>query len=146
MPKPRDTVKRELFIPEAVLNRRKYESADPFRRKLEKDIEAEEGGPGVYSIDMRSKSFMRFVVSPLIVTVSSQRIGYSLILHGKMTPFLRLWTGRTLLISLILILPLNSRLWKGRKKGSRLKAFMLVTEAWYVVYGFCSYDAKTITD
>ncbi|CAG8715172.1 5499_t:CDS:2, partial [Acaulospora colombiana] len=45
MPKPRDDIKREPFIPEAVLNRRKYDPNDPLRPKLEKDIEAEEGGP-----------------------------------------------------------------------------------------------------
>jgi nucleolar GTP-binding protein len=54
IPKPRDDVKREPFIPEVVLNRRKYDPNDPERRTLEKDIEAQEGGPGVYSIDMRS--------------------------------------------------------------------------------------------
>lgn len=54
MPKPRDDIKREPFIPEAVLNRRKYDPNDPERRKLEKDIETEEGGAGVYNIDLRS--------------------------------------------------------------------------------------------
>lgn len=54
IPKPRDDIKREPFIPEVVLNRRKYDPNDPERRTLEKDIEAQEGGPGVYSIDMRS--------------------------------------------------------------------------------------------
>ncbi|KIM31187.1 hypothetical protein M408DRAFT_255289 [Serendipita vermifera MAFF 305830] len=53
MPKPRDSIKREPFIPEAVLTKRKYDPEDPFRRRLEKDIEAEEGGAGVYNIDMR---------------------------------------------------------------------------------------------
>jgi nucleolar GTP-binding protein len=55
MPKPRDGIKRDPFIPEAVLNRRKYDPNDPLRPKLERDIEAEEGGPGVYSINMRSE-------------------------------------------------------------------------------------------
>ncbi|KAG8835673.1 Nucleolar GTP-binding protein 1 [Serendipita sp. 399] len=53
IPKPRDDIKREPFIPEAVLSKRKYDPNDPFRRKLEKDIEAEEGGAGVYSINLR---------------------------------------------------------------------------------------------
>lgn len=53
MPKPRDDIKREPYIPEAVLNRRKYDPNDPERRKLEKDIEPEQGGAGVYNIDMR---------------------------------------------------------------------------------------------
>ena len=53
-PKPRDDIERAPFIPEAVLQRKKYEKDDPERRRLEKDIEAEEGGAGVYNIDMRS--------------------------------------------------------------------------------------------
>jgi nucleolar GTP-binding protein len=61
MPKPRDNVKREAFIPEAVLTRRKYDPEDPFRRRLEKDVEAEEGGAGVYNINMRSMSSRIFV-------------------------------------------------------------------------------------
>lgn len=53
-PKARDDVVREPFIPEAVKNRKKYDKNDPERRKLEKDLEAEEGGAGVYNIDLRS--------------------------------------------------------------------------------------------
>jgi nucleolar GTP-binding protein len=60
MPKPRDDIKREAFIPEAVLTRRRYDPEDPFRRKLEKDIEAEEGGAGVYNINMRSMVTFKF--------------------------------------------------------------------------------------
>ncbi|KAI0302605.1 GTP binding protein 4 [Russula brevipes] len=52
-PKPRDEVVREPFIPEAVKLRKKYDKNDPDRRKLEKDIELEEGGPGVYNINLK---------------------------------------------------------------------------------------------
>ncbi|KAG6902508.1 hypothetical protein C0995_015700 [Termitomyces sp. Mi166 len=52
-PKARDDVVRAPFIPDAVKDRRKYDKNDPDRRKLAKDIEAENGGPGVYNINMR---------------------------------------------------------------------------------------------
>lgn len=64
MPKPRDDIKREPYIPEAVLNRRKYDPNDPARRKLEREIEAEEGGAGVYSIDLRSKLSLSKLLCP----------------------------------------------------------------------------------
>ena len=53
-PKPRDDVVREPFIPEAVKQRKKYEKNDPDRRKLERDVELEEGGAGVYNINLKS--------------------------------------------------------------------------------------------
>ncbi|KAI0001348.1 P-loop containing nucleoside triphosphate hydrolase protein [Russula compacta] len=52
-PKPRDEVVREPFIPEAVKLRKKYDKSDPDRRTLERDIELEEGGAGVYSINLK---------------------------------------------------------------------------------------------
>lgn len=53
-PKPRDEVVREPFIPEVVRLRKKFDKNDPDRRKLEKDIELEEGGAGVYNINLKS--------------------------------------------------------------------------------------------
>lgn len=53
-PTLRDGVERKPFIPEAVLNRKKYDPEDPERRRLEKDLEAEEGGAGVYVADLKS--------------------------------------------------------------------------------------------
>lgn len=50
-------VVRETFIPDAVKNLQKYDKNDPNRRKLERDIEEENGGAGVYSVDMR-KNYM----------------------------------------------------------------------------------------
>lgn len=60
MPKARDDVVREPFIPDAVKARmaagkKRYDPEDPERPRLEKDIEAEEGGPGVYSFDFKSE-------------------------------------------------------------------------------------------
>lgn len=52
-PKPRDEVERKPFIPEKVIQRKKYDKNDPDRRKLQKDIELEEGGPGVYNINLK---------------------------------------------------------------------------------------------
>ncbi|KAF8499763.1 P-loop containing nucleoside triphosphate hydrolase protein [Russula emetica] len=52
-PKPRDEVVREPFIPEVVKLRKKYDKNDPDRRKLERDIELEEGGAGVYNINIK---------------------------------------------------------------------------------------------
>lgn len=45
----------ETTIPAAVLNgtHKKYDAADPARRRLERDLEEENGGAGVYNIDMK---------------------------------------------------------------------------------------------
>ncbi|KAK3208904.1 hypothetical protein GRF29_69g90045 [Pseudopithomyces chartarum] len=50
---PMGGVTRETFIPEAVKNRKKYDVDDPERIRLERDIEEEEGGAGVYNFNMR---------------------------------------------------------------------------------------------
>jgi nucleolar GTP-binding protein len=52
-PKPRDDVARPAFIPDAVKQKQKYEKDDPVRRKLLKDRELEEGGAGVFNINLR---------------------------------------------------------------------------------------------
>lgn len=54
-PKARDDIVREPFIPEAVRNKKKYDKTDPERRRLERDIELEEGGAGVYNMSMKSR-------------------------------------------------------------------------------------------
>ena len=51
--KPMGGVQRETFIPEAVKELKKYDKNDPNRRKLERDLEEENGGAGVYSFDMQ---------------------------------------------------------------------------------------------
>jgi len=55
-PKARDDVVRAPFIPDAVKDKQKYNKTDPGRRKLLRDIEMEEGGAGVYNINMKSAS------------------------------------------------------------------------------------------
>ncbi|KIK70495.1 hypothetical protein GYMLUDRAFT_32521 [Collybiopsis luxurians FD-317 M1] len=52
-PKARDDAARPPFIPDAVKGRKKYDNDDPDRRKLLKDIEAEEGGAGVFNINIK---------------------------------------------------------------------------------------------
>jgi nucleolar GTP-binding protein len=52
-PVARDDRERPAFIPEAALNRRKFEADDPMRPKLAREIEAENGGAGVFSVDLK---------------------------------------------------------------------------------------------
>ncbi|KAF9013838.1 P-loop containing nucleoside triphosphate hydrolase protein [Hymenopellis radicata] len=58
-PKPRDDVVRAPFIPDAVKDKKKYDMNDPERRRLQKDIELEEGGPGVFNINMRQDYLLK---------------------------------------------------------------------------------------
>lgn len=44
---------REIFIPEAVQKLRKYDKEDPERKRLLRDIEEENGGAGVYNVDLK---------------------------------------------------------------------------------------------
>ncbi|ORY10327.1 nucleolar GTP-binding protein-like protein [Clohesyomyces aquaticus] len=50
---PMGGVVRETFIPEAVKNKMKFDKDDPNRPLLERDLEEEHGGPGVYNINLR---------------------------------------------------------------------------------------------
>lgn len=50
---PLGGIVRETFIPESVQQLKKYDKDDPQRRKLERDIEEENGGAGVYNIDLK---------------------------------------------------------------------------------------------
>jgi len=50
---PLGGVTRELFIPDGVKSKIKFDKNDPNRPKLERDIEEENGGPGVYNINMK---------------------------------------------------------------------------------------------
>ncbi|KAG6828894.1 hypothetical protein H0H92_006400 [Tricholoma furcatifolium] len=52
-PKARDDLVRAPFIPDVVKDRKKYDKTDPERRRLLKDTELEEGGAGVFNINMR---------------------------------------------------------------------------------------------
>jgi nucleolar GTP-binding protein len=50
---PLGGITREVHIPDAVKNKMKYEKDDPNRSKLERDLEEENGGPGVYNINLK---------------------------------------------------------------------------------------------
>ncbi|KAI9848842.1 MAG: Nucleolar GTP-binding protein 1 [Sclerophora amabilis] len=52
---PMEGTGRETFIPDAVKERKKYDKNDPARPRLERDIEEDEGGAGVYNIDMKKR-------------------------------------------------------------------------------------------
>ena len=52
-PKPRDDVLRVPFIPEALKERINAERSGSVKKKLQKDIELEEGGPGVYNFNLK---------------------------------------------------------------------------------------------
>ncbi|KAH8555656.1 GTP binding protein 4, partial [Umbelopsis sp. PMI_123] len=54
-PVARDNVDRPAQIPQAAVGRPKFDMKDPNRRRLERDIEAENGGAGVYSADFKKK-------------------------------------------------------------------------------------------
>ncbi|KAI9699151.1 MAG: Nucleolar GTP-binding protein 1 [Bogoriella megaspora] len=50
---PLGGITREPYIPDAVKSRMQYDKDDPDRPKLERDLEAENGGPGVYNVDLK---------------------------------------------------------------------------------------------
>jgi len=54
VPIPRDGVDRKPHIPAAVADRKVYDKNDPTRRRLERDLEEEGGGAGVFSTDLKS--------------------------------------------------------------------------------------------
>ncbi|KAJ2698373.1 Nucleolar GTP-binding protein 1 [Coemansia sp. IMI 203386] len=54
-PGRRDTVERPAFIPEAVLKRRQQADEEEARRTLERDLEIENGGAGVYNVDLKKR-------------------------------------------------------------------------------------------
>nr|MCL8600393.1 NOGCT domain-containing protein [Proteus mirabilis] len=53
MPKPRDQKERPPCIPEKVLEKQRKEAGELEKRKLEKDLEEENGGAGVYSASLK---------------------------------------------------------------------------------------------
>lgn len=54
---PLGGVTREAYIPEAAVSRMRFEKDDPNRPRLERDLEEENGGAGVYSVDVK-KSYL----------------------------------------------------------------------------------------
>jgi nucleolar GTP-binding protein len=54
-PQQRDNIARLPNIPAESKTRVKYDKNDPNRRKLEKDLEEENGGAGVFNVDLKKK-------------------------------------------------------------------------------------------
>lgn len=54
-PQKRDAVDRSPYIPEAITNMKKYNPEDPNRRRLARDIELDNGGAGVFNINLKDK-------------------------------------------------------------------------------------------
>ena len=52
-PVARDERERPAFIPPAALEKKKFDLNDPNRPKLAKEIEAEQGGAGVFNVDLK---------------------------------------------------------------------------------------------
>ncbi|KAK7753671.1 Nucleolar GTP-binding protein 1 [Diatrype stigma] len=51
---PMDGTTRETFIPEAIKAMKKYQKDDPERRRLARDLEEENGGAGVFNVDLKA--------------------------------------------------------------------------------------------
>ncbi|KAJ3037789.1 Nucleolar GTP-binding protein 1 [Rhizophlyctis rosea] len=52
-PQARDDKDRPTFVPDAAKHKVKYDAEDPNRPKLERDLEVEGGGAGVFNIDLK---------------------------------------------------------------------------------------------
>ncbi|KKZ67542.1 nucleolar GTP-binding protein [[Emmonsia] crescens] len=50
---PMGGVTRETYIPEAVHSLKKYDKSDPEKRRLARDTEEENGGAGVFNVDLK---------------------------------------------------------------------------------------------
>ncbi|KAG8883749.1 Nucleolar GTP-binding protein 1 [Tulasnella sp. 331] len=64
VPKQRDQVVREPFIPDVVKERmaagkQRFDPEDPNRPRLERDLEEEEGGAGVYNLNLRKNYLLK---------------------------------------------------------------------------------------
>lgn len=59
IPQQRDNIARLPNIPAEVTSRAKYDPNDPNRRQLEKDLEVENGGAGVYNVDLKKKYLLK---------------------------------------------------------------------------------------
>jgi nucleolar GTP-binding protein len=50
---PLGGITREVYIPDGAKDKLKYDMDDPNRSKLERDLQEENGGPGVYNINLK---------------------------------------------------------------------------------------------
>jgi hypothetical protein len=128
-PVARDSIVRAPQIPEAAVNRPKFDIKDPNRRRLERDIEAENGGAGVYSADLKSKcsGFDLYILCDYhLLIFRLQRDTISMILTGSTISFLNSGKVITLPTSLIPTSKRNWRLWNVKKNVWRKKVSMIL--------------------
>jgi nucleolar GTP-binding protein len=52
-PMQRDDKERPAFVPESVAHKVRYDPTDPMRPKLMRDVEAENGGAGVFNVNLK---------------------------------------------------------------------------------------------
>ncbi len=57
-PQQRDQIERPAFIPDVVKTRVKYDKNSADRPKLARDLEFEQGGAGVYNVNLRGRFFL----------------------------------------------------------------------------------------
>lgn len=127
-PKARDDLVRAPFIPEAAKERKKFDKNDPERRRLQRDVELEEGGAGVFNINLkRSFGFYLFYVN---ADRYLQRIIYLLIPSGRWISSQKSWTARILPISSTPILRRSWRPLSVRRRNLRQKASTTVEKTW----------------
>jgi len=129
-PKARDDVPRAPFIPDAAKARLEQKQAG-MKRRLEKDIEAEEGGPGVYNINLKSESSSTAFQIPDNERTSQRTTSWRT-QSGSSTSFLRLWTVKTLPTSLIPTSRRSWRHWNVRRRGSPPRGSTTARRRWYV--------------
>jgi nucleolar GTP-binding protein len=58
-PAARDDKARPACVPESAMERVKYDPNDPNRRKLARDLEVENGGAGVFNVDLKENYLLR---------------------------------------------------------------------------------------
>ena len=127
-PKARDDVPRAPFIPEAAKARLEQKQTG-VKRRLERDIEAEEGGAGVYNINLKSEPSCT-ILRILDNERPSQRTTSWRTQSGSSMSYLRSWMAKTLLISSIPTLRRNWTHWNVRRRDSLLRDSTTARRRW----------------
>ena len=127
-PKIRDDISRAPFIPDAAKARLEQKQAG-VKRRLEKDIEVEEGGPGVYNINLKSES-LRTALQALVNERTPQRTTSWRTQSGSSTSCLRFWMAKTLPTSSIPISRRNWRHWNVRRRDLLPKGSTTARRRW----------------
>ena len=55
-PVQRDSKTRPAYFPDSYKDHVKFDPADPTRRKLAKEVEKENGGAGVFNVDLKGNA------------------------------------------------------------------------------------------